>query len=555
MPYLEDGETWSNDLEHYEEGMAENKPSHRKFSTYNLPKWAKHPLSHPFNGIIVGPKEYMYTAGDGFVNPLGWSIAHIGAKFGDVSIFERCTEEELSRQTVEGMTPASYCVQYGVPWCLQWLVEHGADVTTPDVNGFSPEAHIWKCDTLHTVEQEWLFSALKGELTEKNSIKAQEYRLVKNRPSGIDAMVAERLDKDMMKLRKFWYGTGDYQLPYLPPSQEELEQRPLDLPVSKVSPLERIVPPVPAALLFPGQGSQYVGMMKDVIDRPAVVDMIAKAKAILGWDPKELVLQGPDAKLQETRHCQPVLVIAGLAALDVLREQKPEVYERPQAVAGLSLGEYTALVAAGVLDFEDGIRLVKVRAAAMQSAAELVPQAMCSVAGLDRAKVDELCEKATKADPAPGAVVKVANFLFPSGYTCAGTLRAVEELCRLATAARALQARIIKTSGAFHTSLMQPAQEELNRALDSMLEKMKPPRCAVYFNVTGKRIPKGADPATFIELMKLQLTSEVLWEPTIKAMIMDGVKDFYEVGPLKQLKSMIKRIDQDAFKRTENIPV
>jgi len=555
MPYLEDGETWSNDFDHYEEGMAENKPAHRKFSSYNLPKWAKHPLSHPFNGVVVGPKEYMYMAGDGFVNPLGWSIAHVGAKYGDISIFERCSEEELSRQSVEGMTPASYSAQHGTPWCLQWLVEHGADTTSPDVNGLTPEDHIWRNPRLHLVEQEWLFSAVKGELTDKNSVKAQEYRLVKNRPSGIDPVVAERLDKDMLKLRKYWYSTGDYELPYPLPSQEELEKRPLDLPVSRVEPLERKVPPVPAALLFPGQGSQYVGMLKDVIDRPNVKDMFAKAEAVLGWDPKELALRGPEAKLGETRHCQPILLLAGLAALDVLREQKPEVHERPQAMAGLSLGEYTALVASGVLDVEDGLRLVKMRGEAMQRAAELVPQAMCSVAGLDRAKLDELCEKATKADKTPHAVVKVANFLFPSGYTCAGTKGAVEELCRLAMAARALQARLIKTSGAFHTALMRPAQEELNRALDGMLDRMKPPRCAVYFNVTGKRIAKGADPATFIELIKMQLTSEVLWEPTIKAMIMDGVKDFYELGPLKQLKSMIKRIDQDAFKRTENIAV
>jgi len=539
----------------FEEGMAENKPAHRKFSSYDLPKWAKHPLSHPFNGVMVGPKEYMYMAGDGFVNPMGWSIAHVGARHGDMSIMMRATAEELSRPDVQGMTPAAYCVQHSSPWCLQYLVEQGADVVSPDLQGVTPEDHIWRTPALHQVEQEWLFAALKGELTEKNSIKAQEYRLVKNRPSGSDPVVIERLDKDMKKLRKYRYNLGEYELPYPAPSQEELERRPLDLPVSKVLPVEARKPPVPAALLFPGQGSQYVGMMKDVVDRPGVKSMLAKAREILGWDPKELALNGPEEKLSETRYCQPLMMLAGLAALDVLAEHKPEVVERPQAAAGLSLGEYTALVAAGVLDFEDGLRLVKLRAEAMQKATELVPQAMCSLAGLDRQKVDELCERAALADPSADASVKVANFLFPSGFTCAGTKAAVDELCKLAVAARALQARVIKAGGAFHTELMRPAQEELSRAIDEMAEKMRPPRCAVYFNVTGKRVPAGADPATFVELMKLQLTSEVLWEPTVKAMVMDGVKDFFEIGPLKQIKAMIKRIDADAFKRTENVPV
>merc|ERR1712048_1548096 len=169
--------------------------------------------------------------------------------------------------------------------------------------------------------------------------------------------------------------------------------------------------------------------------------------------------------------------------------------------------------------------------------------------------VDKLCEEAKKVDSSADAEVKVANFLFPSGFTCAGTKKCVDKLCELAMAAKALQARIIKAGGAFHTKLMQPAQDELGKALEDLSDKMQPPKCAIYFNATGKKVAAGTDPATFIELMKMQLTNEVLWEPTIKAMIMDGVKDFYEVGPLKQIKAMIKRIDADAFKRTENISV
>mmetsp|Transcript_23936 Transcript_23936/g.50757 ORF Transcript_23936/g.50757 Transcript_23936/m.50757 type:complete len:554 (-) Transcript_23936:24-1685(-) len=553
MPYLEDGETWSNDLDMYEEGMAENKPGHKAFSNYKLPNWAKHPLSHPFNGILVGPKDYMYMAGDGFTNPLGWSVGHVGAKFGDIAILEMCTMEELCRPTVEGQTPANYCVQYGHPWALQWLVEKGADVTTPDLAGFTPEDMIWRTPRLHTAEQEWMFQAVKGELTEKNSVKAQEYKLVKHRAPANDPIITERLDKDMKKLRKYWFNMGEYDLPY--PIPEEILEKPLDLPISKVAKIEKKKPPVPAALLFPGQGSQYVGMLKEVLERPAVKTMLAQAEEILGWSVTDLALNGPEEKILETRYCQPLMFIAGLAALDLLKDYKPDVWERPQAVAGLSLGEYTAIVAAGVLSFEDGLRLVKIRGEAMQKASELVPQAMCSVAGLDRAKVDKLCEEAKAADTSMDPECKVANFLFPSGFTCAGTKPAIDELCKRAMAAKALQARAIKAGGAFHTKLMQPAQDELGKALEDLQDKMSPPKCAIYFNVTGKKVPAGADPATFIEYMKMQLTNEVLWEPTVKAMIMEGVRDFFEVGPLKQIKAMIKRIDADAFKRTENISV
>lgn len=555
MPYLEDGETWHEDADVYEEGMAENQPGHRKFSDYKLPSWARHPLNHPSAGILMGPKDYMHSCGDGLANPLGWSLAHVACKWGDIDLLEMCTFEELNHQTNEGHTPANYCVQHGTPWCLQWLVEHEADVTTPDHTGRTPEDMIWRNPRLHNNEMEWCFEALKGELSQKNSIKAQEYRLVKHRPPVPDPLVVEKLDRDMLKLRKYWFNTGDYVMPYKVPTPKELAARPLDLPSSKVKALEKKLPPVPVALLFPGQGSQYVGMLKEVVDKPAVKEMLRIAEEVLGWSVRDLCLSGPESQLSETKYCQPVMFVAGMAALELLKESRQEAVDRPQAVAGLSLGEYTAIAAAGVLSFEDGLRLVKLRAEAMQRATEMVPQAMCSVAGLERAKVDKLCVEAKKVGKTQPAECRVANFLFPSGYTCAGHKECIDELCKLAMENKALQARLIKTGGAFHTSLMQPAQDELITALDEMRSKMQPPKCCIYFNCTGKKVNRGADPSTFVDFMKEQLTSEVLWEPSIKAMIMDGVKDFYEVGPLKQIKSMIKRIDAEAFKRTENVSV
>merc|ERR1712061_426937 len=150
-----------------------------------------------------------------------------------------------------------------------------------------------------------------------------------------------------------------------------------DLPRSTLPrPPAKGKPPLPAALLFPGQGSQYVGMLKDCMNLPTVKDMLTKAEKILGWDVKELCLKGPEDKLSETEYCQPAMFIAGLCAVEVLRESKRDCVERAQAMAGLSLGEYTALAAAGVLDFEECLKLVRIRAEAMQKATEAVPQCM-----------------------------------------------------------------------------------------------------------------------------------------------------------------------------------
>merc|ERR1712190_660300 len=142
-------------------------------------------------------------------------------------------------------------------------------------------------------------------------------------------------------------------------------------------------------------------------------------------------------------------------------------------------GEYTAICTAGVLDFEECLKLVKIRGEAMQSATELAPQCMCSVAGLDRPTLEKLCKEAKAADKSSDAVCQIANVLFPAGFTCAGNKTAIDKLCELATKARALQARVIKAGGAFHTPMMKPAEDELSAAIDAALPKMKPPRCCI----------------------------------------------------------------------------
>lgn len=307
------------------------------------------------------------------------------------------------------------------------------------------------------------------------------------------------------------------------------------------------------ALMFPGQGSQYVKMLAGVKDIPEVKEMLAKSKDILGWDVEELCLKGPEGKLEDTKFCQPCMYIGGLAGLAKLKQDRPEAVESPGCVAGLSLGEYTALCAAGVLTFEDGLKLVKLRGEAMKEAAESSAQAMLSVAGLEQPKLEQLCKEAAAADN--GGVCQIANVLFPKGFSCAGTKAAVDDLKTRAEKAGALQARMLKTSGAFHTSLMSGAQKKLEAALAELLPQMKPSTCDVYVNVTAEKLPAGTPPEVFAKMLSQQLTNSVLWEPSVKAMIKSGMTEFYEVGPMKQLKAMMKRIDPAMWNNTVNVDV
>jgi len=312
--------------------------------------------------------------------------------------------------------------------------------------------------------------------------------------------------------------------------------------------------PVKVALLFPGQGSQYVKMLEGVKDMPAVKQMLEKSNDILGYDILQICLEGPESKLEETRYCQPAMFIAGLAAIEKLRADKPEAVERCAVMAGLSLGEYTALCASGVVTFEDGLKLVKLRGEAMQEAATVGSQAMLSVAGLERKVLEPLCKKI--AASSPDAVCQIANELFPKGFSVGGTQKAIEELKVLCEKdSDCMQAKILKTGGAFHTPLMKPAQEKLAAAIEDCLPKMQTPKHTMWMNVTARPMHPGTEPKEIVELMKQQLTSAVLWDSSMRNIITAGVEEFYEVGPMKQCKAMMKRIDLNAWKKTTNIEV
>mmetsp|Transcript_39494 Transcript_39494/g.105980 ORF Transcript_39494/g.105980 Transcript_39494/m.105980 type:complete len:408 (+) Transcript_39494:54-1277(+) len=351
-------------------------------------------------------------------------------------------------------------------------------------------------------------------------------------------------------------GTGPPEgwiTPVLP--QKELAVRTSKVPAALPSPQLGEGGTLPIGILFPGQGSQYVKMLAEVKDMPKVKDMLQKSKEILGWDVLELCLNGPEEKLEETRYCQPAMFIGGLAGVEKLRAERAEAVDRCSVMAGLSLGEYTALCAAGVMSFEDGLRLVKVRGEAMHEAAAAGRrQLMLSVAGLEEGRVRALCDEATAAEGS-GAVCAISNYLFPKGYCVGGTEAAVRELEGLATKAGALQVKVLKTGGAFHTALMQPAQDKLSAAIGEMQPRMRPPAHTVWMNASAEPCRPGCDVSVITALMKRQLTNPVYWEQSVREMQKEGVTEFYECGPMKQIKAMMKRIDPEAWKNTTNVVV
>lgn len=305
-------------------------------------------------------------------------------------------------------------------------------------------------------------------------------------------------------------------------------------------------PQGPVAFLFPGQGSQAVGMLKETKDIPAVKKMLEKAKAILGYDIVALCIDGPKESLDDTIHSQPALFIAGLAAAERLRAENPSVVDSCAATAGLSLGEYTALVFAGAMSFEDGLRVVKVRAESMSAAAkEGRPHGMLSVVGLSDNDLEAVCTEVRKK--MPDSVCIVANYLFPQGRVLSGHKDALEEAQKLATARGALKAVAVAVSGAFHTSLMKPAKDALTKALDSVT--IKDPSIPVYSNVTGEPF---RDAKHIRDLLPRQLVEPVRWEPTLKSMIAAGKNQLHELGPGAQIKAMVKRIDNSVWQAFKN---
>jgi len=288
------------------------------------------------------------------------------------------------------------------------------------------------------------------------------------------------------------------------------------------------------AFVFPGQGAQTLGMGAWLAENHSVArDVFSAAQSVLGYDLLDLCLNGPQSKLDATEFCQPALFVVSMAAVAVLREQQPDVVARVKCVAGLSLGEYSAICFAGGLEFADALRLVQRRGQAMQAAADRVQSGMASVIGLDLEAVTKLCDQ-VRAD---GEVLQPANILCSGNIAVSGHLSAIHRLVEAGPGAGASKVIPLAVAGAFHTSLMEPAAESLREALASV--RIADFSVPVYSNVDASPRSTGEGVA---ELLSRQLVSPVRWEDSIRRMIDDAVEGFVEVGTGRVLRGTIKRV-------------
>ena len=285
------------------------------------------------------------------------------------------------------------------------------------------------------------------------------------------------------------------------------------------------------AFVFPGQGAQFVGMGKDLYENNALAkELFDKANEVLGFNITDIMFNGTDEELKQTKVTQPAVflhsVISALCMGDAFQ---------PDMVAGHSLGEFSALTAAGALSFEDGLRLVHARALAMQKACEMIPGTMAAVIGLSDETIEKICAEVST----PDNVVIPANYNCPGQLVISGSADAINMACKKLSEAGARRALPLPVSGAFHSPLMQPAKDELQAAIEKT--EIKTPKCPVYQNVDAK---PHTDAAEIKANLIAQLTSSVRWTASVQQMIADGADDFTECGPGKTLQGMIGRIDK-----------
>ena len=287
------------------------------------------------------------------------------------------------------------------------------------------------------------------------------------------------------------------------------------------------------AYVFPGQGSQFIGMGKALYETNAVAkELFDRANAILGFDISEVMFNGTDEALKQTSVTQPAVFLHSVIAYKTLEHGIPDM------VAGHSLGEFSALVANGVLEFEDALKLVSIRAAAMQKACELVPSTMAAVLALADDTVATICAEVMSET---NEVVVAANYNCPGQLVISGSVKGIEIACERMKAAGAKRALVLPVGGAFHSPLMAPAREELAAAIEAT--NFANPICPVYQNVVAAAV---TDPAAIKQNLINQLTGAVKWTQTVEQMVADGATHFTEVGPGKVLQGLVQKVYKEA---------
>jgi [acyl-carrier-protein] S-malonyltransferase len=294
------------------------------------------------------------------------------------------------------------------------------------------------------------------------------------------------------------------------------------------------------AFLFPGQGAQTVGMAAELCrSLPAAKALFDRAAGVLGYDLLAVCEHGPAERLNATDVSQPAIFVASLAALEQLKTADPDAPAGVVATAGLSLGEYTALVYAGAMTFDDGLRVVQARGRAMQDAAEAAPSGMVSIIGLEIPDIEALVIEARHA-----GTLEIANYLCPGNTVLSGALPAIEKVEQIAVEKGGIRTVRLPVAGAFHTDLMKPADEKLGAALAGIT--INPPAVPVWSNVDAR---PHTDPAEIRGLLVRQVLSPVKWEDTLRGLLAAGVERFYEIGPGRVLAGLMKRVNRKADMR------